>query len=263
MRKLSTLLLVFFLLFAINVLAQNLIEQADSLWEKRGETFDQEALIADDANIDQAITIYKKITETVSGAEKEEATWKLMRAYYYKGKYATQDSDLKKKIYDQGKDLGKIALEEFPDSPGVNLFSAILWGVWGEEYGIFAAARKGVAGKVKKLCEKTIELDPEFDEAGGYRVLGRVYFKAPKIPFFLSWPSKKKAVEILEKSLEIAADDLITKQFLAEALYSQKQKERAVKIMKEILTTEEVTEGVAEDAIIKSEVKATLADWEK
>ena len=263
MRKLTTSLFVLFLLISVNGFAQNSIEQADSLWEKRGETFDQETLIADDANIDQAISIYNKIIQTVSGAEKEDATWKLMRAYYYKGKYATQDSELKKKIYDQGKDLGKTALEEFPDSPGVNLFSAILWGVWGEEYGIFAAAKKGVAGKIKKLCEKTIELDPEFDEAGGYRVLGRVYFKAPKIPFILSWPSKKKAVEILEKSLEIAADDLNTKQFLAEALYSQKQKERAIKIMKEILATEKVTEGVAEDAIIKSEVKATLADWEK
>ena len=262
MRKLTTLLFVLFLLISVNGFTQNSIEQADSLWEKRGETFDQKTLIADDANIDQAIVIYKKIAETVSGAEKEEATWKLMRAYYYKGKYATQNSELKKKIYDQGKDLGKIALEEFPDSPGVNLFSAILWGVWGEEYGIFAAAKKGVAGKIKKLCEKTIELDPKFDDAGGYRVLGRVYFKAPKIPFFLGWPSKKKAVEILEKSLEIAPDDLTTKQFLAEALYSQKQKDRAIKIMKGILATEEVTEGVAEDAIIKSEVKATLADWE-
>ncbi len=263
MRKLTTLLFVLFVLIFVNVFAQNSIEQADNLWEKRGEVFDQNTLVADSANINQAISIYSKIIKISSDAEKEDATWKLMRAYYYKGKYTTPNSDIKKKIYDQGKELGETALEEFPDSPGVNLFSAILWGVWGEEYGIFAAAKKGVAGKIKKLCEKTIELDPEFDEAGGYRVLGRVYFKAPKIPFFLGWPSTKKAVEILEKSLEIAADDLTTKQFLAEALYSQKQKERAVKIMKGILATEEVTEGVAEDAIIKSEVKTTLADWEK
>jgi len=263
MKKLTALFVVFFLVCSVNVFSQDSIEQADSLWEKRGEVFDQNTLLADAANIDQAIAIYKNIAEAVSGAEKEEATWKLMRAYYYKGKYTVQDSDLKKKIYNQGKDLGKTALEEFPDSPGINLFAAILWGVWGEEYGIFAAARKGVAGKIKKLCEKTIELDPEFDEAGGYRVLGRVYFKAPKIPLILGWPSKKKAVEILEKSLAIAPHDLNTKQFLAEALYSQKQKERAIKIMKEILATQGVAEGVAEDANIKSEVKATLAKWEK
>ena len=263
MKKLSTLILVFFFLLAVNALAQNLIEQADSLWEKRGESFDHATLIADAANIDQAIDILKKITETANDAKKEEATWKLIRAYYYKGKFTVQDSDLKKKIYDQGKELGKNAIKEFPDSPGVNLFLAIVWGVWGEEYGIFAAAKKGVAGKMKKLCEKTIELDPEFDEAGGYRVLGRLNFKAPKIPLILGWPSKKKAVTFLEKSLEIAPDDINSKQFLAEALYAQKQKERAIKIMKEILATEGIAEGVAEDAVLKNEVKATLAEWEK
>jgi len=263
MKKLTALFIVLFFVCAGFGFAQNSIDQADSLWEKRGESFDQNTLIADGVNIDQAIDIYKKIIETASGAEKEEATWKLIRAYYYKGKFTVKDKEIKKKIYDQGKELGEAALKEFPESPGINLYLAIVWGVWGEEYGIFAAARKGVAGKMKKLCEKTIKLDPEFDEAGGYRILGRLNFKAPKIPLILGWPSKKKAVTILEKSLKIAPDDLNTKQFLAEALYSQKQKERAVKIMKEILATEGVSEGVAEDAVIKSEVKATLAEWEK
>ncbi|MBC8186086.1 hypothetical protein H8E88_33810 [candidate division KSB1 bacterium] len=263
MKKLTTLFVVFFLVCTVNVFAQNSIGDADSLWEKRGQSFDQNTLIADAANINQAIDIYKKNIETTSGAEKEEATWKLIRAYYYKGKYTVQDSDIKKKIYDQGKELGEAAIKEFPESPGINFFLAVVWGVWGEEYGIFAAARKGVAGKMKKLCEKTIKLDPEFEDAGGYRVLGRLHFKAPKIPLILGWPSKKKAVQFLEKSLEIAPDDLNTKQFLAEALNSQKQKERANKLMKEILATEGMSEGVAEDANIKSEAKAILAEWEK
>ncbi len=263
MKKLTALFVVSFLICTVNVFAQGSVSDADSLWEKRGESFDQNTLIADAANIDQAIDIYKKVMTTTSGAEKEEATWKLIRAYYYKGKYTVQDSDTKKKIYDLGKELGEEAVKEFPDSPGVNFFLAVVWGVWGEEYGIFAAARKGVAGKIKKRCEKTIKIDPKFEDAGGYRVLGRVYFKAPKIPLILGWPSKKKAVGFLEQSLEIAPEDLNTKQFLAEALYSQKQKERANKLMKEILATEGVIEGVAEDANIKSEVKGILAEWEK
>lgn len=245
------------------LMSQSLIQQADSLYDLRGENFNTETLLADSTNIDKAIGLFKKVLETATGSKKEEASWKLMRAYYFKGKYTTDDSELKKKIYDQGKDLGKISLKEFPESPGINLFSAIVWGVWGEEYGIFKAARKGVAGKIKKLCEKVIEVDPNFDEAGGYRVLGRVYFKAPKIPLILGWPSKKKAVEILEKSYEIAPHNLNTRQFLAEALYSQKQKERAIELMKGILAEDKVVEGIVEDAVIKNEVKETLAKWEK
>ena len=251
------------LLFAFNLPAQNLLHQADSLYEMRGEVFDEAKLIADSTNINEAIEFYKQLIETATGAEKEEAIWKLIRAYYFKGKYTTDNTELKKKIYDLGKELGEVGLEEFPESAGINLFSAIVWGVWGEEYGILKAARQGVAGKMRQLCEKVIELDPNFDEGGGYRVLGRVYYKAPKIPLILGWPSKKKAVEILEKSYEIAPHNLNTRQFLAEALYSQKQQERAIELMKEILAEENTIEGIAEDAVIKHEVEATLAEWEK
>jgi tetratricopeptide (TPR) repeat protein len=263
MKKLLFLTIIFVLVSFFSLSAQNLLQQADSLYEMRGEVFDQTELIADSTNINQAIELYKEIIATASGAEKEEAIWKLMRAYYFKGKYTTNDSEMKKKVYDLGKDLGKVGLDEFPESVGIHLFSAIVWGVWGEEYGILKAARQGVAGKIKEHCEKVIELDPNFDEAGGYRVLGRVYFKAPKIPLILGWPSKKKAVEILEKSYNIAPKNLNTRQFLAEALYSQDEKERAIQMMEEILAETDTIEGIAEDAVIKHEVKATLAEWEK
>lgn len=263
MKRITLFSFSVLLLFALNLTAQNLLQEADGYYDNRGAVFHQDKLIADDANINQAIELYKKAIETSTGAEKEEAIWKLMRAYYFKGKYTTNDSEAKKKIYDLGKDLGKAGLAEFPESVGIHLFSAIVWGVWGEEYGIMKAARQGVAGKIKEHCEKVIQLDPNFDEGGGYRVLGRVYFKAPKIPLILGWPSKKKAVEILEQGYKIAPRNLNTRQFLAEALYSQDQKERAIQMMKDILAETETIEGIAEDAVIKSEVKASLAEWEK
>lgn len=263
MKKMLILAFGLILLLSLNLAAQSLIQKADEFYEKRGDVFDSEKLIADSKNIDQAIKLYKEIIDKATGPEKEEAIWKLMRAYYFQGKYTTNDSENKKKIYDLGKELGKVGLEEFPNSAGINLFSAIVWGVWGEEYGIFKAAKEGVAGKIKDLCEKVNEIDPAFDEAGGNRVLGRVYFKAPKIPLILGWPSKKKAVEILEESYKIAPDNLNTKQFLAEALYSQDQKERAIQLMKEILAVQDTVEGIAEDAVIKHEAKAMLAEWVK
>ena len=263
MKKVLVLTITFILLFIISLSAQTLMQEADSLWEQRGANFDTEKMIADPGNVNKVIEIYKKIISTATDSENEEATWRLMRAYYYKGRYTTNDSELKKKNYDLGKDLGKDGLKQFPESAGINLFSAIVWGSWGEEYGIFKAARKGVAGKIKKRCEKVIKVDPSFDEAGGYRVLGRVYFKAPKIPLILGWPSKKKAVGFLEKSLEIAPENLTTKKFLAEALYKVDKKDRAKKIIDEILSEENHSEGIAEDAIIKKDVKALLDEWTK
>lgn len=254
----------FVLLFAgSGLLAQTALEQADALWEKRGENFNQQTLLADPAHIDQAIQLYQEALDSATGEAKAEATWKLIRAYYFKGNYTTNDSEAKKAIFDKGKELGEAAIEEFPNSPGVFLFTAIVWGVWGEEFGIFKAARKGVAGKIKEYCERVIELDPNYDNAGGYRVLGRVYFKAPKIPFILGWPSKEKAIGFLEKGLAAAPDNLITKQFLAEALYAEDQKERAIELLNEILATTEIVGGVAEDANTKHDVKQLLAEWQK
>jgi len=251
------------LLLSSPLFSQSLLEQADGFYKQRGENFNATNLLADPTNIDQAIVLYKKAIDSATDKAKEEAIWKLLRAYYFKGRYATKESDAKKQIFDLGKDLGEKSLKEFPESAGINLFLAIVWGSWGEEYGIFKAAKEGVAGKIKKYCEKVIELDPEFDHAGGYRVLGRVYFKAPKIWLILSWPSTDKAIEFFKKSLEIAPDNIISKQFLAEALYKKDKKQQAIKLMEEVLTVKEVSGGIAEDAIVKNEVKLTLADWKK
>lgn len=245
------------------LLAQTLIQQGDDFWAKRGENFDSPTLLVSAANIDQAIKLYQQAQTTFTGDQKAEATWKLIRAYYFKGKYTTKDTEARKKIYNLGKDVGEKSLKEFPNSAGIYLFTAIVWGVWGEEYGIFKAAKEGVAGKIKEYCEKVVQLDPKFDEAGGYRVLGRVYFKAPKIPLILGWPSTSKAIDLLKKALAIAPKNLITKQFLAEALHKSDQQDQALKLMNEVLNEPEIIDGIVEDTVVKSEVKQTLAEWKK
>jgi hypothetical protein len=244
-------------------LANDSLQEADSLYALRGADYDPETLLADPAEIDAALEAYRASLEELTGPEKEDVYWKLMRCYYFKGNYTTKDKDTRKAIYDEGKDLGYLALEEYPESAGINLWLAVLWGVWAEEYGKMKAAKKGVAGKIRKLCEKTIELDPDFNDAGGYRVLGRVHFKSPKIPLILGWPSKKKAVVYLEQAFEIAPDNLYTKLYLAEALHKRKQRDRAIELAQEILNEEEIITGIVEDANIKKEAREDLDAWEK
>lgn len=261
MKKIINAIILFAI--ATTLSAQTLLEKAESAYEKRGEMFNAATLLADPANINQAIKLYEQAINQLQGDQKAEATWKLIRAYYFKGRYTTNNTDERKKIYDLGKNIGEKGIVEFPKSPGIFLFTAIVWGVWGEEYGILKAARQGVAGKIKEYCEKVIELDPNFDDAGGYRVLGRVYFKAPKIPLILGWPSTDKAIEILKKGQQIAPKNLITKQFLAEALYKKDKTQEAIKLMEDVLNEKELIDGIVEDAVVKDEVKKTLADWKK
>ncbi len=243
--------------------ADELIATADSLYEHRGDSFDTETQIADSAEIDLAIDLYRQAMESSSYDTKVEATWKLLRAYYFKGNFTTDDKELKKRIYDDGKKLGVESLEHFPESAGINLWTAILYGVWAEEYGKLKAAREGAAGKIRDYCQKAIQLDSLFGDAGGYRILGRVHFKSPKIPFILGWPSKEKSQRYLERAIALAPDNLYGKQYLAEVLYERDQKDKAISLVQEVVVSDNNSLGIAETARVKKESTEILEKWLK
>jgi len=261
MKRTALAVLLFFAL-CFQIQAAEIIDEADGWYERRGENFNPATLAVDPTNIDNALALYTEAFEQLSGAEKEEACWKLIQACYFKGQFAERESDEKKKVFDMGKNAGAEGLEEFPESVGINAWMAIIWGVWGEENGILQSARQGVAGKVRSHCEKVIELDENFQDATGYRVLGRLHFKAPRIPLILGWPSKEQAVEYLERAYQLSPSNLNTIQYLAEALYERGQKDRAKELLRGLLATNETVLGVVEDAFNKRDSRELLDQWE-
>lgn len=245
-----------------NVFAQSLIEQGDEFWAKRGENFSAEMEVADAGNIDQAIALYKQALNTEDKAQQQAATWKLVRAYHFKGNYTTNDSEVKKQIFDLGKNLGDKGVVDFPECAAMQLHTAIVWGLWGQEYGIMKAAKEGVAGNIKQYCEKSIELNPELEGGSAYRVLGRVYFKAPKIPFLLRWPSKDKAVGFLTTAFEMAPRNLTVQQFLAEALHATGKEDKALLMAQKAMEQAISDDFKVEDIFLKRDIAKLVADWE-
>jgi hypothetical protein len=57
------------------------------------------------------------------------------------------------------------------------------WGEWALSTGKFEAARTGAAEKIRDYALTVIGVDPEFEEGGGYRIVGRLNDQAPWIPF--------------------------------------------------------------------------------
>ncbi len=256
---LTTFGLIVFLAIFSRSLAENLITKADSLFESRNAIFNSAELLADSANVDEAISLYQNEFDTnPDSSKKQEALWKLLRAYYFKGNYTTKDNKDKKKFFTKGVKLGEKYLHEFPESAEIHCWLGILWGYLGEVHSNLTAARKGVPGKVKYYAERTIALDEICLDGGGYRMLGRLYFKVPKIPIFMNWPSKKKALEYLEKAHKIAPENMLNKLYLAEALLAKNQKERAQELLQEILDTEDLVHGLAVDTWIKNEAKELM-----
>ena len=98
-------------------------------------------------------------------------------------------------------------------------------------YGILAAAREGVADQMREHALKIIGLDPNYEDGGGYFMLGAVHYKSPYIPFLLSWPDNEEAVKWLEKAVNTGEATPVQKVYLAQALYKEKEKEGALKLL--------------------------------
>ena len=91
---------------------------------------------------------------------------------------------------------------------------------------------------MRKHSKKIISLDPEYENGGGYFMLGVVHYKSPYIPFILSWPDNDKAISYLSKSITVGEQIPNQKVYLAQALYKDGRKVEAVKLLKEVANME-------------------------
>ena len=174
----------------------------------------------------------------------------LLKCYYFKGKFVSQNDDEKKDIYSKGKVLGEKLINLYPESVSAHYWYLVNLGSWAEIYGIFSAAKEGVADQIKVHAMKVIELDPHYENGGGYFMMGVIHYKSPYIPFLLSWPDNKEAVAFLEKAVGTGEGTPVQKVYLAQALYKEKEKQRALAILNEV-------------ASMKPNMDELLYDWEQ
>ena len=137
-----------------------------------------------------------------------------------------------------GKDLGEKYIVKYPDSPDFRYWYLVNLGSWAQVYGILIAAREGVADIMKTHSEKIIVLDPEYQDGGGYFMLGAVHYKSPYIPFLLSWPDNDEAIKYLQLAVETGKKTLNQKVYLAKALKKDKQPLKAKKLLMEVINTD-------------------------
>lgn len=229
------------------------LSQGDAFYKNRALGQIEGKALAE--NIDQAISAYRKALAIKP--DSPEAARKLLRSYYFKGSFTTENNKEQMKIFQEGIKLGEEISKRFPDDASLNYLMAILWGKWSEAHGILESARKGAAGIIRSYCLKCIEVDPKVENGNAYAVLGRVYFKAPYIPFFLTWPSKEKAVEYIKKALEISPKNRYARQYYGESIYSQNKNE-AVKIFNELLNETLDPDNLVEQMNINKDIKKFL-----
>ena len=176
-----------------------------------------------------------------------EAALYLMKSYYFRGKYVHKDIDNKKADFNNGKKLGEKYIDQYPNSASFRFWYLVNLGSWSEVYGIITAAREGVADLMKEHSEIIISIDPEYENGGGYFMLGAVHFKSPYIPFLLSWPDNDDAIKYLTKALNIGEATPNQKVYLAQAMYKDGQKSRAIDMLKEVANMQPSAEEIVRD----------------
>ena len=182
-----------------------------------------------------------------NAATETDAALYLLKSYYFRGKYVHKDKEKQKFDFSKGKELGEKYIKKYPDSAPFQFWYLVNLGSWSEVYGIITAAREGVADLMKEHSEIIIFLDPEYENGGGYFMLGAVHFKSPYIPFFLSWPDNNKAITYLTKALTIGEETPNQKVYLAQALYKDGQKNRAIDILREVANMQPSKEEIVRD----------------
>ena len=191
-----------------------------------------------------------------------EASIYLLKCFYFKGKYVFDNQDEKKHIFNKGKELGEALITSYPESPGAYYWYLVKLDSWSEEYGIIAAAKEGAADIMFKYSNKIIELDKNYADGGGYFLLGAAHFKAPYIPFILSWPNNKEAIKYLKKATETGEETASQTVYLAQAFLKNKDKDRAINLLNNLLKKEKSPDRLIDDLEQHQKAKNLLVKWD-
>ena len=257
------------------------ITAGDQAWDRRAEGHQGRRAAAEPIQL--AIDAYRGALD--AAPDNLEARWKLLRALYFQGEFVIDDKDERLELFAMGReiaDTGRLQIEQHygmsedslemkpqevaavvgEDSLAAEIYfwSSTHWGLWGRYRGKIAAARQGVATKIRKFAEIVILLDETIENAGGHRVLGRLNAEAPKIPLITGWISRDRAISELRRALEIAPRDLLTHLFLAEALleFRPEKEQEAMDILHAIVASEPDPQWLVEEIKTIEDAQAVL-----
>ena len=233
---------VFFFIFSI-IVAQSDLENGIQYYNQRHEGCIEDK--ADPEPITKAISYFEK--SLGNKADKDKASLYLLKSYYFKAKFTENDKRRKKDLLKKGKELGQKLVADFPESVEYRYWYLVNLGSWAEVYGIFAAAREGVADQMRSQSKKIIEIDPEYENGAGYFMLGAVHYKSPYIPFLLAWPNNTDAIKWLDISYNTGDAKLAQGVYLSQALYKDGKNAAAVKLLDQIIEATPTEDDYASD----------------
>jgi tetratricopeptide (TPR) repeat protein len=221
----------------------------EKIFEKVRKLINEREL--DDANLETARNELFSLVEKDSGCAR--AYGLLAEINYWLGEYA-EDSDDKLAFFAEGVECGEAGVELDENCLEANFWLAVNRGSYGQEKGIMQSL--ALIQPVKQAAEKALAIDGSYFYGGPYRVLGRLYHKAPGFPFSIG--NTKKAIEYLEKAVAAGPKFYLNRLFLAEAYISNRDQTKAREHLEWILNAPLNKNHEREDSDYKRQAKNIL-----
>ena len=117
-------------------------------------------------------------------------------------------------------------------------------------------SKLGEADRYRAKAVDVIVLDPEYEDGGGYFLLGAVYYTAPRIPLLLTWPNNDKAIKYFTKSVQTGEATPLQLVYLSKALLDGGYMDTAKKALLRLIDLEPRVENHIEDLYYINEAKS-------
>jgi hypothetical protein len=261
------------------------LRDGDSHYARRQEK--RVGATADRTEIAAAVRAYDTAAQA---ADNLEARWKLARALVFEGMYTEMEPSARQAVFEKARRVsedGISILERRARRTGVNEFTAlspaeiaaavhkdhdasptfywaaVSWGQWALARGKEEATRLGAADRIRTYAMVLIELDPGFEDGGGYRVLGRLHDRAPRMQSETEWVSREEALRNLRLASRTDSSNFANRLYLAEALAQGSASERteAVRIAQSLASDAPSPNRIVEELRLQKEAAEDLRLW--
>ena len=162
-----------------------------------------------------------------------ESRWKLLRALHFAAEFAPLPEQRAREIAERAVDVSEAGLEGLAERLGAGIspaesepealrswleasdvpktdvgrlyfWSAISWGTWSRKVGLLEAVLEGVGERLFRYTRIAIDLEPDYEEGGALRLLGRLHAELPRVPWVTGWVDREKAIPLIERAHALA-----------------------------------------------------------
>jgi predicted Zn-dependent protease len=191
------------------------LQKADSLFKQR----------SDISNLREAIKTLA--SARMSDNRNYEVEWKFAKFNYFLGRH-TDDEKEKTTAFEKGREAGLIAVRMEPEKPDGHFWYAANLGELARLSPITVGLKS--VSEIKASMNKVIEIQPDYQNASAYDALAQI-----ELQTVLTGGKAEKAVEYLEKAIEIEKDNTSLRLRLADAYLAVDKDAEARKQLDELL----------------------------